>query len=195
MPAKTVPVKIHPLTPARWDDFVALFGVKGACAGCWCMWYRTTRPEYRAGCAEGGAGNKKAFKAVVKSSAPPPGLLAYAGARAVGWCALAPRPVYPRLERSRNFKPVDAQPVWSVSCFFVAKSHRRKGVTVALLKAAEAFAKKQGAKLLEGYPVDPDKDQPDVFVYPGLLGAFEKAGYQEVARRSRSRPIMRRVVR
>jgi GNAT superfamily N-acetyltransferase len=190
--SKKAGLTIKPLTAARWDDFTALFGANGACGGCWCMWFRVAKPEYRAGTRDGGAGNRKAMKRIVASSAVPPGLLAYDGKSAVGWCALAPRTEYIRLARSRVLKPVDELPVWSVSCFYVAKSHRRTGVTVALLRAADDFAKKHGAKLLEGYPVDPRKDQPDAFVFPGLVGAFAKAGYREVARRSNSRPIMRR---
>jgi GNAT superfamily N-acetyltransferase len=188
-------LKILPLTAARWDDFTALFGTNGACGGCWCMWFRASRPEYRAGTRNGGAGNRKAMKQIVAGAAIPPGLLAYDRKTAVGWCALAPRAEYTRLARSRILKPVDDRPVWAVSCFFVAKSHRRRGVTVALLKAADDFAKKHGATLLEGYPVDPGRDQPDAFAFPGLAGAFEKAGYREVARRSPSRPIMRRMVK
>ena len=194
MVSKNSVLKIKPLTPARWDDFSALFGANGACGGCWCMWFRLSRPVFGAGKKNGGAGNKQAIKKIVDESAVPPGLLAYDRKTAVGWCALAPRPDYARLANSRVLKPVDGKPVWSVSCFFVAKTHRRKGVTVALLKAADAFAIKHGAKLLEGYPVDPGKDQPDAFVFPGLIGAFEKAGYKEVARRSKSRPIMRRKI-
>jgi GNAT superfamily N-acetyltransferase len=93
-------------------------------------------------------------------------------------------------------KPVDEEPVWSVVCFFVARSHRRKGLTVALLKAAVAYAREQGARIVEGYPVEPKQgSMPDVFAYTGLVGAFEKAGFVEVARRSKSRPIMRCVIK
>jgi GNAT superfamily N-acetyltransferase len=185
---------IRPLTPGRWNDFTALFGDNGACGGCWCMFWRAPRPAYRAGTQEGGAGNRAAFKKLVKAG-PPPGLLAYEGKAAVGWIALAPRERYERLKGSRILKPVDAQPVWSAPCFFVAKSHRRRGVTVALLKAATDYAKSQGAQILEGYPVDPAKKQPDAFMFTGLAGAFKKAGFKEAARRSPARPVMRRKLR
>jgi GNAT superfamily N-acetyltransferase len=118
-------------------------------------------------------------------------LLAYANGQPVGWCALAPRSSYPRLEGSRTLKPVDTQPVWSITCFFVARRWRRQGITKALLQAAVAFAREHGAQWIEGYPVEPEKPQADVFVFTGLASAFRKAGFAEVARRSPTRPIMR----
>ncbi|MCI0541460.1 MAG: GNAT family N-acetyltransferase [Verrucomicrobiales bacterium] len=96
------------------------------------------------------------------------------------------------MENSRVLARVDDQPVWSVTCFFVAKPFRRAGVSVQLLKAAVAHAAKLGAKCIEGYPVDPRKDpMPDVFAWTGISSAFRKAGFKEVARRSSTRPIMR----
>ena len=96
------------------------------------------------------------------------------------------------MENSRILAPVDDQPVWSVTCFFVARPFRRVGVSAQLLKAAVALAAKLGAKIIEGYPVEPRKDpMPDVFAWTGMASAFRKAGFKEVARRAASRPIMR----
>jgi GNAT superfamily N-acetyltransferase len=180
-------LEIHPLTRERWDDFVTLFGANGACAGCWCMWWRLPRAKWTQG---KGDGNKRAVRKLVNNG-DVPGLLAYADGQPIGWCAIAPRADYPRLATSRTLKPVDDQPVWSVACFFVARPFRRRGVTVELLKAAVEFARKHGARIVEGYPVEPRKPQADVFVYTGLASAFRKAGFKEVARRSPTRPIMR----
>ena len=126
----------------------------------------------------------------------PPGLLAYVDGAPVGWCAVAPRETFPPLDRSRILKPVDDQPVWSVVCLFVAKEFRHKKISVRLLKAAADYAKKHGAKIIEGYPSEPKKDtMPDVFAYQGLASAYLQAGFTEVARRSPTRPIMRRRLR
>jgi hypothetical protein len=57
------------------------------------------------------------------------------------------------------------------------------------------FARRRGARVVEGYPIDAGAKQPDVFVYTGLAPAFEKAGFREVARRSPTRPIVRRRLR
>ncbi len=184
-------VVCHPLTPERWADLEKLFGPRGACAGCWCMYPRTTRAEG----TTSGEPNRRAFKRVVEAG-PPPGLLAYVRGEPVGWIAIAPRPEYRRLERSRVLQPVDGEPVWSVPCFFVARSERGRGLTVALLRAACEWARDRGARIVEGYPVDPKgKPQAAAFVFPGLVATFEAAGFREALRRSDRRPIMRRTLR
>lgn len=182
----------RPVTPARWPDLERLFGPRGACGGCWCMWFRLRRSEYE---RKKGAGNKRAMKKLVMSGAPP-GLIAYLKGEPIAWCALAPRGEYSVLERSRVLAPVDDRPVWSIVCLFVAKPHRRQGVSVAMLEAAVGYARKRGARIVEGYPVEPKKKtMPDVFAMSGLASAFKKAGFTEVARRSETRPIMRRSLR
>lgn len=179
---------VHPLTPQRWPDFEQLFGPRGACAGCWCMFWKLANKEFGALAYDG---NKVAQKAAVESGTVP-GLLAYSGDEAVGWIAVEPRTEYPRLARSRVLKPVDDQPVWAITCFFTRKDFRDQGVTVALLKAAVAHVKKHGGKLVEGYPVEPKRGKmPAAFAYTGLASAFCKAGFREVARNSETRPIFR----
>ena len=190
---KRARIEIAPLTPDRWGDLEALFGPRGACGGCWCMYFRLTSGEYAKG---SGAGNRRAFRSLVKRGEEP-GLLAYADGVPVGWCAYAPRDRYPRLAGSRVLAPIDDKPVWSVTCFYVARGWRRKGITVALLRAAAARAAERGAKMLEGYPIAPKRGTEAVpaFAWTGLVGGFEKAGFTEAARRSATRPIMRRRLR
>lgn len=186
-------VVCRPATAERWADLEALFGPRGACAGCWCMFFRLTGKQLDAG---KGDGNRGRLRALVEAGAEP-GLLAYDpnddGGEPVGWVALAPRSEYTRLDRSRILAPVDERPVWSVVCFFVRRGHRRRGLTVALLEAAARHAAGRGARVLEGYPVEPKGGQTaDTFAYHGLASAFREAGFTEVARRSATRPIMRR---
>jgi GNAT superfamily N-acetyltransferase len=178
-----------PLTPERWADLETLFGPRGACGGCWCMVWRLGRSEWERGKGEG---NRHAFKGVVDAGERP-GVIAYAGGVPAGWCAVAPRDTYPALSRSLILKPVDDSPVWSISCLFVARSYRRQGLTTHLLVAAFTFAVSRGATIVEGYPVEPrGPDMPAAFAWTGIASAFRDAGFVEVARRSESRPIMRR---
>jgi len=181
-------ITIHPLTPERWSDFEKLFGPRGACGGCWCMYWRLPRTQYE---DQHGELNRRNIKALVDSGNIP-GILAYSGDEPVGWCSIAPREEFPTLARSRILKPVDDQPVWSVVCFFIARGQRHKGLTVQLLKAAVEYARSKGARIIEGYPVEPKNGKsPDVFVYTGLFSAFKQAGFTEVLRHSATRPIMR----
>jgi len=185
-------VTIYPLTSSRWSDLARLFGPRGAVEGCWCMWPRLVAGEYR---RRRGAPNRRAFRRLVESG-PPPGVLAYVDGAPAGWCAIAPRHALPRLERSRVMKPVDNKPVWSVTCFFIGRDHRGRGLTVRLLRAAMNLAAAHGARLVEGYPTDPRGKRPAAaFVWTGISPTFARAGFREVARRSPTRPIMRRAVR
>ena len=122
------------------------------------------------------------------------GLLAYLHGDVVGWIAVEPRAAYPKLAHSRALQPVDDQPVWSVTCFFVAKKSRRQGITVELLKAAVEHVKKQGGRIVEGYPVETQKELPATFIHTGTASAFQQAGFKEVARRTPTRPIFRFVI-
>lgn len=182
----------HPATAARWNDLVALFGSRGACGGCWCMAARRTRAAFERG---KGAGNRRALRRLV-TSAEPPGVLAYVDGDPAGWCAVAPRAACIRLAGSRVLAPVDDRPVWSVVCFFIARGFRRRGLSVRLLREAVRFAAARGARIVEGYPFDLKRGPlPDPFVWYGLASTFRRAGFTEVARRSPTRPIMRRVIR
>lgn len=177
-----------PVTNERWKDFEKLFGEKGACAGCWCMYWRLKQSVLD---AQKGNGNKRAMKKNIDSGNIP-GILAYAEGEPVGWCSVAPRKDFSRLDNSRILKPIDEKSVWSVVCFFIHKDYRKKGLSIALLNAAKKFVKSSGGKILEGYPVEPKKDKmPDAFAWTGLSAAFQSAGFKEIARRSETRPIMR----
>ncbi len=152
------------------------------------MFWRLPRSRFE---AQKGTANRRALKRLVDSGAAT-GILAFLDGEPIGWCAFGPRHAYPVLGRSRILKPVDGRPVWSVTCLFVARPHRRRGVTVELLRAAAEHAARRGASILEGYPVEPRSGRlPDAFAWTGLPSAFRKAGFEEVARRSPTRPIMR----
>ena len=181
-------IEIHPLTADRWEDLVDLFGPKGAQEGCWCMYFRLTAREWK----ENKGGNNRRALEVKVAAGEEPGLIAYVDDQPTGWISLGPREEFIRFEKSRVMRPVDDTPVWSIVCFFVARDHRRSGLSVKLLEAAVDYAREKGASVLEGYPTEPkDGKAVDIFVYTGLRSAFDKVGFEEVERRSEKRPIMR----
>ncbi|MDH3255685.1 MAG: GNAT family N-acetyltransferase, partial [Acidobacteriota bacterium] len=141
-------LRVRPLTPSRWKYFDRLFGERGACGGCWCMWWKVKRSEWD---SQKGETNRRAMRAYVDSGARP-GLIAFAGREPVGWIAVEPRKNYPVLTRSRMLKTLDDAPVWSITCFFVRRDFRNRGVARALIRAAvEHVARKKG-RLVEAYP-------------------------------------------
>jgi GNAT superfamily N-acetyltransferase len=177
---------VLPLTPDLWPALDGLFGKAGASNGCWCMYWRIggayrDRPREE---------NKEALRNVVARGSPS-GLVAFDGDLAVGWCQLTPREALPWLDRMWWFQRVDDVPVWSISCFFVRRTHRRQGVMSQLVAAALKAAKRAGAPALEAYPVDTSAPNSTSNTFTGTATAFARAGFREVARRAPARPIMR----
>ncbi len=178
-------IVVNPLTFERWKDLESLFGPHDASGGCWCMWWRFKRSEFK---ELRGEGNKKAMKGLVESGVVP-GLIAYIDEIPVAWCSIAPRGDFPVLDRSPVLKRVDDTPVWSITCFFIAERFRNIGMTEHMIKSAVEYAKNNGAAVVEAYPVDKKKFSAAAFT--GFESTFLKLGFKEIARRSPARPIVR----
>jgi GNAT superfamily N-acetyltransferase len=179
----------EPVTKSNWQKFVTLFGERGACGNCWCMWPRLPGKEFTAGKVNDG--NKNAMKKVVWRGEPV-GIIALHNHQPLAWCAFAPREKFLKIENSRVHKRIDDKPVWSIPCFFVSKKFRRKGVSAEMLKAIIQYAKKNKIDIIEAYPTIPTKETlPDAFAWIGLYKTFEKAGFKIVDRTSNSSPTVR----
>jgi GNAT superfamily N-acetyltransferase len=183
-------LEVHPVTPERWGDLADLAGERGFTSGCWCMWWRVTSKEFD---ERHGAGLRRDLQRLVDAGRAP-GLLAYVDGVPAGWVAVAPRDEYPRLDRSPKLRRLDDRPVWSITCFTIDRRHRRRGVAAVLLDAAVDFAQERGAEVVEAYPIDTaGATRSSAELYTGTLAMFERAGFEEVARRG-GRPIVRRAV-
>jgi GNAT superfamily N-acetyltransferase len=136
--------------------------------------------------------NKEAFKTIVKHG-PPPGLLAFEGERAIGWCQITPRDALPWLEHNWRLRRLDEVPVWSISCFYIRKGYRKRGITTALIDAAVKTAKRAGAPAIEAYPLDADLTPSSSGT--GYMTTFARIGFKVVARHTPPRPIMRLVLK
>jgi len=179
----------EPLTKDNWGKFLQLFGNKGACGNCWCMYYRLKKQDYQEGKQDDG--NKNAMKEIVWDNRPA-GILGFYDGQPIAWCAFAPREDFLKLEKSRVHKRIDDQPVWSIPCFFIDKAFRRHGVSVELLKGVINYARKEGIKIIEAYPTTPTQEKlPDSFAWIGLYKSFERAGFTIVDQTSKNRPMVR----
>jgi GNAT superfamily N-acetyltransferase len=183
-----------PLTAQTWSDLEDLFALPGGSIvrGCWCMFYRKTGQVSVAAAA--GATHKQQLCSLIDAGTVP-GLVGYVDGSAAGWISLGPREDYVKLRRSPIMKPVDDAAVWSIVCTFVAKSHRGQGIQHLLLGDAIDWAREQGVRMLEAYPVDKPERSHDDFMFFGSRSLYERAGFHEVVRRSPTRIVMRRGLR
>ncbi len=181
---------IRPLTPDLWPALEDLFGAHGACNGCWCMYWRigsaySRRPREQ---------NRAAFRSIVHRG-PPPGLLAFVGDTPVGWCQLTPRSALPRLEANPRYPRVDDRPVWSISCLYVRRGHRERGISFRLIAAAVKVARDGGAPAVEAYPVDTTQPESTTNLFTGRASTFVRAGFRTVVDQNPRRPVVRRELR
>ena len=171
-------IKIIPVDKTNWSDFETLFKSKGGPGYCWCMAWRMTRDELK---HNNSPGRKKFIKQRVWSETPI-GLLAYADKEAIAWCSIAPRETYQRLGGDESLENV-----WSIVCFYIKKEFRDKGLIDLLIESAKKYAKKNGAKYLEAYPVETDSPS---YRFMGFIKTFEKADFNFVKKAGTRRHVM-----
>lgn len=171
-------IKVKPVDKSTWKDFEILFKSKGAPSYCWCMAWRMTKDELK----HNNSANRKKFIKQRVLSKTPIGLLAYIDNEAIAWCSIAPRDTYQRLGGDDRLEDV-----WSLACFFVKKEHRDQGLIDLLIENAKKYARKNGAKYLEAYPVDPDSPS---YRFMGFIQTFEKADFEFVKKAGTRRNVM-----
>ncbi|MGH3493393.1 MAG: GNAT family N-acetyltransferase [Sciscionella sp.] len=183
-------IEVRDATPDRRGDVEVVMGTRGDPSRCWCQWFRMRSAEWRTTTR---AANRDALVAQL-DDAVPPGVLAYDEGDPAGWAGLAPRTDYPRLAHSRvSAATSDVPGLWAVTCFVVRVGYRRRGVAGALLDGAVEFARRNGGRVVEGYPIDTATRESvsSSELYHGSLALFTRAGFREVARPSEHRPVVR----
>lgn len=182
------------IEPARADRFAdaerALTG-GGDGADCWCQWWMLAPQEFDATSIDERRDRLRQDLAAPIASA----LVAYVDGEAAGWVKVSPRPDQPRLARTRNIQkspePMDDPSVWAITCFVVRKERRSQGVASTLLDAAVEHARTNGARIVEGYPLDTAVKRFSANdLYHGTLSSFLAAGFTETARPGAARPIV-----
>jgi len=176
-------ITVRQLTIDLWPALEDLFGSKGACNGCWCMYWRIGSNYHK----RSRDLNKREFKSIVKKG-PPPGLIAFLDSIPVGWCQLTAKSSLPWLEK--NYGSDDnASDFWSISCFYVKNGYRKIGVTSALIEYAIRLAKRSRIKLIEAYPGNSNSS------FTGFPSTFRKAGFKVTDHGKYSRTIVRLYLR
>lgn len=186
----------HPVTAGRWADFVALFEARGGPKNCWCMAWRGTAEERRSftaaqGEQSGGRAKSSGLrKAAIErriSEDIPVGILAYDGTSPIAWCSIASRPTYRSLGGPKDFAD-RPKAVWSIACFFIARPWRGKGLGRRLIREAVGYARAEGARMVEAYPVEPDSGS---YRFMGLVPVFAAEGFAPIGKAGTRRTVMR----
>lgn len=178
---------------APWHDVQKIFGTRGDPSSCWCQYFKMDTAAWKTASRET---CEPLLREQVRDLDPPPGVVAYLQDEPVGWCAVEPRRNYPRIHRTKvaqGPEPMDDPSVWSVTCFVVRVGFRKKGIATMLLSAAVDQARAHGARVIEGYPVDPlaRHKVSSAELYYGIVSQFAANGFTEVERPTPSRALMR----
>lgn len=181
---KNTPITYRAVTAETVFDLATFSECHGKFGYCSCMRWRMKSTDYQKSTKETRAAH---LRRLVEKDIPI-GLLAYNGGQPIGWCSIAPRETYDGLERYKALPRIDDAKVWSVVCFFVSRHFRRQHITLDLLKAGVDYARKQGAKIIEGYPVEPSAR---LYTYMGSPKTFRKAGFSDVTPAGQQRRVMR----
>jgi GNAT superfamily N-acetyltransferase len=187
-------VKVRELRRADWPLILRLFGDRGACGGCWCMYWRREKGG-RAWDEVKGKPNRQAFKKLVESGQAH-GIIALAGNDPVGWCSFGPRLDFPRLDRTRAYRLDNepSHPIWSINCLFLNRDYRGQGLAQEMAAKAVAAIKRRRGRIIEAYPVTLTKDGqrlPPAFAYTGPEIIYKRLGFKEYQRLAPSRPMYR----
>lgn len=181
---------------STWNELETVFGTKGDASSCWCQWFKLSRADWDAATRDQ---TRALLHDQVQTGSP--GVIARIGEEPIGWAAVEPFSAYPALARSpitrRREGDPDVSEVWAVTCFVVRLEYRRQGVARALLAGALDHARARGARVIEGYPVDPEV-RPSLSAaerYHGTVSLFRDAGFEVVRRPSATRAVMRRELR
>ena len=171
---------LRPLTPRLLDALGTV--VRGSWgAGCWCMYPRMTDAQMRELPGSGPLSRRRRnAMTMLARRRRAPGLLAFEGHEPVGWVAIAPRTELARIEASRATPRVDDEAVWVIPCITVRKTARGRGIALALIRAAVAYAAKHGAPAVEAYPRAGAARTRDDNAYFGTEPLFRRAGFRVV---------------
>lgn len=185
-------IVIAPATADRFDEAQHALTGGGDGRSCQCQWWTITNAEFQRISTD----DRRELLRAELHEAPPPALIAYVEGEAAGWVRIGPRTAQIRLARTRLIAgntalPMDDPDVWAVTCFVVRREHRGKGLNHRLLSAAIDFARKHGARVIEGYPYDTTVGKhASNELYRGILSVFEAEGFREVARPRADRVIV-----
>jgi GNAT superfamily N-acetyltransferase len=185
---------VRPLGPDTWDAFAQLAEKhNGVWGGCWCTWFHPRRKalgidtEVEAG---------RPYKELLVRQGKAHAALVFDGEVAVGWCEYGPPEELPNIYHRKEYEAgLDRAPDYRLTCFFVDRDHRRRGVAAVALQGALELIAQAGGGVVEAYPQDTQgKKTSASFLYNGTRSLFEKAGFTFERTKGTKNCVMRETV-
>lgn len=167
---------VKPLGESTWPDFAELVERhNGVWGGCWCMAFH---PE-GVGRGRTVAQNRTEKECRVREGAAHAALV-YDGGTCVGWCQFGSPDELPRIKRERAYRDgLTRLPDWRITCFFVDRAYRGKGVAAAALKGALHEIARLGGGTVESYPEEvAGRSVSASFLHNACISMFEKQGFE-----------------
>jgi GNAT superfamily N-acetyltransferase len=183
---------VKALGPGTWDDFARLAGRhNGVWNGCWCTWFHTMAAE-----KERNAEANRSLKERLVNDGRAHAALVFDGDTAVAWCQYGSPQELPNIYHRKEYEAaVDKPPDYRLTCFFVDRRYRRKGVAGVALRGALDLIAQAGGGVVEAYPHDTDGQKMSAsFLYSLTRRHFEKAGFTYAGPKGKKNCIMRAVI-
>ena len=179
---------IQALTMNTWPNFEELVQKhKGFWGGCWCTYFHQKPPEYKKS-PEANKGLKERLVKEGKTHAA----LVFHQKTCVAWCQFGSPQELPNIYHKKEVLSKMTLPDWRITCFFVDKEYRKKGLAVFALGGAVALIKEQGGGVIESYPQETGgKKVSSSFLYNGTKEIFEKVGFNYEGSKGKNHCIMR----
>jgi GNAT superfamily N-acetyltransferase len=168
--------RIEPLGEPTWDAFADLAERhNGVWGGCWCLWFhlRPDPPERKE------IGNR-AFKQRLVEQGRAHAALVFDGDEAVAWCQFGTVAERPNIHHRKDWEQGLVQvPDYRLTCLFVDRRYRRKGMAAVAVRGALALIGAAGGGLVESYPHDlpPGKRTSASFLYNATRTMYERLGF------------------
>ena len=193
--AGRLPFSTKELSAETYGDFAKLALKQG---GCWCVYYQRPRPVGRGLPLRDWKRVNRRDKARLVKEGKSHAILVYDGETPVGWCQYGTSDELPRIDAGRNYRrvaPKVSGRLWRITCFFVDRRYRRRGVARAGLKAALASMARKGGGTAEAYPVvSPKMAAVPEWSWFGVPRLFEEEGFRRVAKLGTSGVLMRKEI-
>lgn len=185
--------RIEALGPQTWDAYAKLAERhNGVWGGCWCTWFHRSpdAPERET------LGNREFKRRLVEADRAHAAIV-FDGEVAVAWAQYGPVGELPNIHHRKEWERASVRtPDYRITCLFVDRRYRRKGMATVAVRGALSLIAAAGGGVVESYPHDlpPGKKTSASFLYNATRTMYEQLGFTYERAKGQGNCVMRRVI-